>query len=77
MPTTVFLNDDIIISWNAPENRGSPITGYVILIKKFDGSYIQDLTYCDGLTFSETGVSFCSIPSTVLNSAPFNLVWGS
>ena len=51
--------------------------GYLVTIKKFDGSYIQDLDYCDGKTFSDTGVSFCTVPSTVLNTAPFNLAWGS
>lgn len=76
-PTTVFISDSIIISWTPPENRGSDILGYHVLIKKFDGTYIQDFVHCDGKTFSPTGVSFCTMPSTVLNSAPYNLVWGS
>jgi len=39
-PTTVFINDDIIISWSAPESRGSPILGYLVTIKRFDETYI-------------------------------------
>lgn len=76
-PSTVFIDDDIIISWTAPESRGSPILGYFVTINRFDGTYMQDIANCDGKTFSATGVSFCTVPSTVLNAAPFNLAWGS
>ena len=40
----------MIISWNTPNNNGSPITSYQISIKCKDGVYNEDLQDCDGTT---------------------------
>jgi hypothetical protein len=31
------VNDNVIISWTPPDNAGSPITSFYILIKESDG----------------------------------------
>jgi hypothetical protein len=49
-PTTTFINDNVIISWTPPLDRGSPITTYSIVILQADGNYQQSATYCDGTT---------------------------
>ena len=41
-PTTVWSPDDVVVSWTKPDNGGSPVTGYRVLMRQ-----------SDGLTFSE------------------------
>lgn len=47
-PTTTFSVDYVYISWVKPDNMGSTITAYSIVIQKSDGSYQELPTYCDG-----------------------------
>jgi hypothetical protein len=43
------LNQNIMISWNEPDNNGSPITSYTILIRGSDPNFFAtDLINCDG-----------------------------
>jgi hypothetical protein len=43
------LNEDIIVSWIAPDNGGSPITSYTIELRHYDeASFSTELVYCDG-----------------------------
>jgi hypothetical protein len=47
--TTVVSNTNVVITWAAPFNGGSPITSYTILIRQSDGvSYSTELNFCDG-----------------------------
>jgi len=65
----------VIISWAAPDDGGSPITGYIITIRTSDQITFQsELTHCDLLMSTAT---ICTVPVTVLRAAPFNLPWGS
>jgi len=47
------------------------------LIKTSTGTYIQDTIRCDGSTAAIILALSCTIPSSVLNSSPFSLAWGS
>lgn len=47
-PTTVIVNDDVMVDWVAPDDNGSPLLYYNLLIKQADGGFSEDLTYCDG-----------------------------
>jgi len=38
-PTTLWIPDDVIITWTAPDNGGSAITGYIVTIKQNDDFY--------------------------------------
>jgi hypothetical protein len=63
------------VSWIAPGNGGSPITGYTITIGQSDNiTFSSDITNCNQLNSIATS---CTIPVTSLKSAPFSLPWGS
>lgn len=47
-PTTQNSGQDIIISWTAPNDRGSAISSYTITILQKDGNYSEELNTCDG-----------------------------
>lgn len=68
----------MVVSWVAPNSGGSPITAYRIMIRYSDSvTFAQALTNCDGSQSAIVTAKSCSIPIAVLNSAPFNLAWGS
>jgi hypothetical protein len=63
-PTLQLVDDDLKVSWTAPFNGGSPITGYRIYLRKLNGAYIQDFSHCDGsLDEIKTSLS-CRIPTS-------------
>jgi len=48
-PITIWRPDDVIVDWTAPDDGGSPIVSYRILIRQADGAtYSTALTNCDG-----------------------------
>ena len=36
-PVTTWTPDDVVITWTAPDNGGSPLTGYIVTIGQVDG----------------------------------------
>lgn len=52
LPVTAVAGDKVKISWDLAYSGGSgiPITAYKILIKRKDGTFIEDLINCNGLT---------------------------
>jgi hypothetical protein len=76
-PTTLRNGDSIVINWIAPYNGGSEITGYYIMIKSEDGTFIVDEANCDGTSPTILSNKQCTIPFSVLEEPPFNLPWGS
>jgi hypothetical protein len=79
-PTTVLDGTNILISWKAPFNQGSPIDYYKIHIRHNDNSsYSLDLANCDGSKeiFLTADPKQCSVPVSVLRAFPFELPWGS
>jgi hypothetical protein len=74
-PLTTWSPDDVIVTWTAPDNGGSPITGYTVSIKESDlATYTVDLVNCD--MSSDTSVT-CTIPVTTLRTTPYSLEWGT
>jgi len=70
--TTVNTNVSVTISWVAPSNGGSAITTYSVKIRQSDGStYTKESANCNVSTTS------CTVPISVLQASPYNLVWGS
>ena len=76
-PTTSFAADYVTISWSQPDNMGSPITSYSILIEKSDGNFQSNPTYCDGTNSAIISARSCSIPALAINGSPYLKAWGS
>jgi hypothetical protein len=70
-PVTMTLNlPNVELTWTAPNNKGSAILSYKFLIYSHTtGTYIEDLTYCDGSFGSAVLTNlYCHIPVTSLIS---------
>jgi len=60
-----------------PVINGSPVTAYKLSIQQFDGSFSKQTDYCDA-EFNAAIVSSreCTVPISVLTSAPYSLTLG-
>lgn len=77
-PTTTVSGSNVVISWAAPNNNGSPIVGYVIQIRQSDGvTFSVDITSCDGSKSTIREATSCSVPITTLRASTYQLPWGS
>lgn len=50
-PVTTWYKetDEVVVSWVAPDNGGSPITSYTIFIRQSDlTTYTEGIVTCDG-----------------------------
>jgi hypothetical protein len=62
--------DKVQVSWTAPYDNGSPITGYKVYIRENDSLvYTQESSYC---VENDLGTS-CQILLTLLAAEPWNL----
>lgn len=77
-PVTSVSADKAIITWFAPFDNGTPLTGYKIYIRKADQTYVFNNAVCDGTTSSVvlSGTTTCSIPLSTLTAAPYSLGLG-
>ena len=73
-PTTVFERTTVQVSWTAPFNQGSTITGYRVYFQESDGvSFSEDLTDCNRLSvITQT----CTVPVSTFRASPFQIAWG-
>ena len=73
-PTTTFDRTTVKITWAAPFEQGSPITGYQVFIKTSDSvTYYEDLTDCNRLSIPSLS---CTIPILSLKTQPYTIPWG-
>jgi hypothetical protein len=76
-PTTVWsLSPDVItVTWSAPDDGGSPITGYEVTFRENDAAtYSVETSNCDMSLSLETT---CVVPVAAVRASPFSLDWGS
>jgi hypothetical protein len=74
----VAIDDTIKVTWVAPDNGGSPITGYTVVFRHSDGVTVStQLDHCDASQSAIFTVTECAVPAAVLNAAPFSLPWGT
>lgn len=77
-PTTSIDGLSVKVEWQAPNNRGSTITAYIIKIRHSDDiTYSQETTSCDGADPTIVSDLYCKIPISSLRALPFSLQWGS
>lgn len=73
--TWIPIENSVIITWTAPDNGGSPITGYTVKVIQSDSvTYSTELNNCDRSSSTSTT---CTIPVQILRESPFSLPWGS
>ena len=75
---TSVVADKAIITWTAPYDNGTPITGYKVYIRKGDLTFIFNNAVCDGTTSAVVlnGLTTCTIPLSTLTAAPYSLMLG-
>jgi hypothetical protein len=64
------------VAWVEPYNGGSAITDLTVELRASDGTFHEDLLYCDA---GETGTradSYCVIPMSQLTTDPYSLAQG-
>lgn len=47
-PVTTISTNTVILDWVAPNDNGSPITAYTVLVKDSSAAFVTELTDCDG-----------------------------
>jgi hypothetical protein len=77
-PVTVQSGPNMIVTWSAPYNGGTPITAYKITFEASDSTtYSQETEFCDGSDSTIIDDLSCTVPSSKFIAAPFTLTWGS
>lgn len=73
-PVVTSMNGpNVKIEWTIPDNGASALTKFQILIQKSDGTFMEDLTFCDGSNLVILANAFCQIPMQILTASPYSL----
>jgi hypothetical protein len=56
------LESNVIVTWTAPNDNGSPITSYRITLQQADLTYSENIAYCDGSVPAIVNSLSCSVP---------------
>jgi hypothetical protein len=71
-PTTAISGTtNVLITWVAPAQGSTPITGYSVAIRQSNGVTYTAYSGCTGTSLT------CTVAITVLKAAPYNLLAGS
>ena len=73
-PIVTYADEIVQIAWETPDNGGSAITGYKVLIQQSDSQFVEELVNCN---MTNSVLTTCQIPVSLLRTNPFNLDWGS
>jgi hypothetical protein len=77
-PTTTFVDPNVVVDWERPNQRGSPVTGYRIYFRTSDNvTFELENDDCYGLDHTIWDNTECTIPKLTFRGEPFNLPWGS
>ena len=72
-PTTEISGANFRIAWDLPEEYGSQIDAYEILIRTSQAVFEEQTGYCDGSLSTTVDARECEIPLSVLRQSPFSL----
>lgn len=75
-PSNYVDGPNVNIKWTKPKVNGLEITAYTVTIQTSTGSFLTELTNCDGAKTDIVAATQCEIPLTTLITAPFNLARG-
>ena len=76
--TTAVSNRNVIVTWTAQSDGGSPIYEYVVLVRESDGvTYTRDMVNCPGTDSNALTSKTCTIPFDSLTSEPYNHDWAA
>ena len=76
-PTTSVNGNYVDIVFTVPGDGSSPILGYKIEIRQFDGVFAEDKLTCDGYNSAIKSALRCSVPIATLVLSPYKLPWGA
>lgn len=78
-PVTTIKNNTVVVTWIAPFANCSPLTSFLVSFKTAAGTFITELSSCDGLNsvIFNARKRKCTIPLDTLTTTPFSLVLGS
>jgi hypothetical protein len=74
-PTTAISGSSVRITWSKPDEHGSAITAYRIVVQTATLDYLEDTDHCDGRLPEIVLARACEIPLATLRAAPFSLVF--
>lgn len=61
-------NTNVKVSWTAPNSHSSAIAQYEILFKTSSGTYVTDLTNCDGSSGTIMTNLYCTVPMSEIQT---------
>ncbi|CDW74138.1 pa14 multi-domain protein [Stylonychia lemnae] len=64
IPIVEISNINVKIDWEEPDDHSATIDEYEILLQKFDGSFVEDTTNCNGAIAAIRDATVCFIPMT-------------
>jgi hypothetical protein len=76
VPTSTVFENQVIFNWDAPNDNGTPITGYNIYFRKSDDTYSTEFVDCDGSDSTIITNTECTIPLATFTAEPFGLSLG-
>ena len=68
--------DNVVIDFDAPNNRGSTILGYIIYIRENNGLTYTPDSSCDGADPDVVSATSCEIPISTLRGGSYQIPWG-
>jgi hypothetical protein len=74
-PSSEISGTNALISWTAPEDYGSTITAYKVVLLTALSAYEEEVVYCDGTQSAIVAALQCEIPVTVLRASPYDLAY--
>lgn len=75
--TTSIVGENVLISWTAPYDGSSAITGYKVSIRHYDlVNFSEEYENCASDDSIILANRQCSVPVADLVSSPYNLGWG-
>jgi hypothetical protein len=62
-PTTTLVGENMRVSWLQPDDGGTPLLAYRVVIQQGDGVFVEQLVHCDGSDATIMVNQYCLLPS--------------